>query len=131
MEDWVERLHQWGMQQRRRFCIVQDPLIRALAREKATSCNTHPDVLAQVDATDTGNKQKLSEKKADVILTRQKLQRDVGRFQAIKYFIDTKEETLPWAEVLFRDEEVDLDSQNADRMEYSCHLEEELTSMNE
>jgi hypothetical protein len=102
MEDWVERQHQWGMRQRRRFCNVQDPLVRALAREKATSCNTHPDVLAQVDATDTGNKQKLSEIKADVISTRRKLQRDVGR----------------WAEVLFRDGEVDSDSQNADRMEY-------------
>ena len=102
MEDWVERQHQWGMRQRRRFRNVQDPLVRALAREKATSCNTHPDVLAQVDTTDTGNKQKLSEIKADVILTRRKLQRDVGR----------------WAEVLFRDGEVDSDSQNADRMEY-------------
>ena len=79
----------------------------------------HPDVLAQVDATDMGNKQKLPEKKADVISIRQKLQRDVGRFQAIKYFIDTKERTLPWAEVLFHDGEVDLDSQNADRMENS------------
>jgi hypothetical protein len=102
MEDWVEHQHQWGMRQRRRFRNVQDPLVRALAREKATSCNTHPDVLAQVDTTDTGNKQKLSEIKADVILTRRKLQRDVGR----------------WAEVLFRDGEVDSDSQNADRMEY-------------
>ena len=107
MEDWVERLHQWGMQQRRRFCTVQDPLVRALAREKATSRNTHPDVLAQVDATDTGTKRKVSEKKADVISTRRKFQRDVGRLQAIKYFIDTKEETLPWAEVLFHDREVD------------------------
>ena len=66
MEDWVERLHQWGMQLRRRFRIVQDPLVRALAREKATSRNTHFDVLAQVDVMDMGKKQKLSEKKADV-----------------------------------------------------------------
>jgi len=50
------------------------------------------------------------------------------QFQAIKYFIDTKEETLPWVEVLFRNGEVDSDSQNADRMEYSCHLVKELTS---
>ena len=50
---------------------------------------------------------------------RRKLQRDVGRFQAIKYFIDTKEETLPWVEVLFSDGEVDSDSQNTDRMENS------------
>ena len=63
MEDWVERLHQWGMQQRRQFRTVQDPLVHALAREKATSCNTHPDVLAQVDATDTGNKQKCQRKR--------------------------------------------------------------------
>jgi hypothetical protein len=122
MEDWVERQHQWGMRQRMRFCTVQDPLVRALAREKATSRNTHPDVLAQVDATNTGNKRKLSEKKADVISMRRKLQRDVGQFQAIKYFIDTKEQTLPWAEVLFHDGEVDSDSQNADRMEYLWHL---------
>ena len=26
MEDWVERLHQWGMQQRRRFHTVRTPL---------------------------------------------------------------------------------------------------------
>ena len=49
MEDWVERQHQWGMQQRRRFRTVQDPLVRVLAREKATSCNTHLDVLAQME----------------------------------------------------------------------------------
>ncbi len=51
------------------------------------------------------------------------------QFQAIKYFIDTKEETLPWVEVLFRNGEVDSDSQNADRVEYSCHLVKELTSL--
>jgi len=28
MEDWVERLHQWGMQQRRQFRTVQNPLVR-------------------------------------------------------------------------------------------------------
>jgi hypothetical protein len=63
MEDWVKCQHQWGMQQRRRFCTMQDPLVRALAREKATSHYTHPDVLVQVDATDTGTKRKLSGKK--------------------------------------------------------------------
>jgi hypothetical protein len=47
MEDWVERLHQWGMQQRRRFCTRQDPLVCALAREKATSCNMHPNGLLE------------------------------------------------------------------------------------
>ena len=69
MEDWVERMHQWEMRQRRRFHTVQDPSICALARETASSCNMHPDLLAGVDATNEGNKQKLSERKADVLLT--------------------------------------------------------------
>jgi hypothetical protein len=63
MEDWVERLHQWGMQQRRPFCTVQNPLVRAVAREKAGFCNTHPDVLAQVETTDEENTRKISEKR--------------------------------------------------------------------
>ena len=52
MEDWVECLHLWEMQQRRRFCTVHNPLVCALVQEKEGSCKTHPDVLAQVDATD-------------------------------------------------------------------------------
>ena len=52
---------------------------------------------------------KSCQKKADVMSTRRKLQQNVGRFQAIKYFIDTKEQTLPWGEVLFCDGEVDSD----------------------
>ena len=63
MEDWVERQHQWGMRMRRRFRTVQDPLVRALAREKAASRNMHPGVLAQVESTDVGNKRNLSEKR--------------------------------------------------------------------
>jgi hypothetical protein len=59
MEDWVKHLHQWGMHQRRHFHTVQNPLICAVAREKAGSRNTHPDVFAQVEATNKGNKRKL------------------------------------------------------------------------
>ena len=65
MEDWVERQHQWGMRMRRRFRTVQDPLVCVLARKKAASRNMHPDVLAQVESTDVGNKPNLSEKKAN------------------------------------------------------------------
>ncbi len=84
MEDWVERLHQWGMQQHRRICTVQNPIICAVAREKAGSRNTHPDVLAQVEATDKGNKKEISEKKdVDILSIKQKWQRNEGRFKAI------------------------------------------------
>jgi hypothetical protein len=30
IEDWVKRLHHWGMQQRRCFCTVQNPLVCAV-----------------------------------------------------------------------------------------------------
>ena len=72
MEDWVERLHQWGIRLRRRFWTVQDPLVSAHAQEKASSCCNHPDVLAQVDAMDAGNKRKLSEKKDCLLSARRK-----------------------------------------------------------
>ncbi len=103
MEDWVKRLHQWGMQQRWRICTVQNPLVCAMAQEKAGSCNTHPDVLAQVEVTDAGNKQKLSETKVDILSTKQKRQLEEGQFKVIKYFDNVKEEKLTWAEIIFDD----------------------------
>jgi hypothetical protein len=132
MEDWVKWLHQWGMRERRRFCTVQDPLVRACAREKATSRNMHPNVLAQVDATNAGNKQKfLSDKKVDVLSTRRKWQSNVGWFEAIKYFDHTKEETLTWTEVLFHDGKVDSYGDNANIMKELCHGQKELLSDSE
>ena len=105
MEDWVERLHQWGMQQRRRFRTVQNPLVRAMAREKTSSRNTHPDVLAQIEATDEGNKRKLSEKnEVDILSIKQKMQREEGHIKALEYFEEfSKKEKLTWVEITFDD----------------------------
>jgi len=105
MEDWVERLHQWGMQQRRRFRTVQNPLVRAMAREKASSRNTHPDVIAQVEATDEGNKRKLLENnEVDILSIKRKMQREEGRIKALEYFEEfSKEEKLTWVEIIFND----------------------------
>jgi len=86
---------------RRRFRTVQDPLVHAHAREKASSRCNHHDVLAQVDETDAGNKRKLSEKKADLLSARRKKQRNEGRFQALDYFEHGKVERLTWAAVFF------------------------------
>ena len=113
MEDWVERLHQWGMRMRRRFRIVQDPLVRALAREKAASRNMHPDVLAQVELTDVGNRRNLSERKADPISIKRQKQCDEGWFHALECFGHAKEETLTCVTVLFIDRKVDLYDTNA------------------
>ena len=91
MEDWVERLHQTGMRMRQCVRTVQNPLVRALAREKADSRNAHPDVIANLEATNKRNKCKyVSEKKVDVIGTRRKRQRDMGRFKAMQYFEGTR-----------------------------------------
>jgi hypothetical protein len=123
MEDWVERLHQWEICMRRRFCTVQDPLVHAHVQEKATSRNMHPNVLAQVEATDAGNKRILSEKKADLISTKRKWQRDEGRFQVLKYFDHSKVERLTRAAILFHDGKVDsYRKNNRDAAEYLCHL---------
>ncbi len=124
MEDWVERLHQWGIWMRRRFRTVQDPLVRAHAREKATSRNMQPNVLAQVEAMDAGNKQKFSEKKADLLSSRQKWQRDEGRFQELEYFEHGEEERLTWAAVLFYDGKVNSYGGKGDAAQYLCHLRE-------
>jgi hypothetical protein len=43
--------------------MVQDPLVCAHMQEKASSQGNHPDVIAQVDVMDAGNKQKLLEKR--------------------------------------------------------------------
>jgi hypothetical protein len=106
MEDWVERLHQWGVQQRRRFRTVQNPLVRAMAQEKASYRNTHPDVLALVEATDEGNKRKLSENnEVDILSIKRKMQREEGRIKALEYFEEfSKEEKLTWVEIIFNDD---------------------------
>jgi hypothetical protein len=92
MEDWIERGHQTGMRMRQRFCTVQNPLVRARAQEEANSCSLHPDVIANLEATNKGNKRKyVSEKKFDVIGTRRKRQRDMGWFEAMQYFDGNKE----------------------------------------
>ena len=102
MEDWVERLHQTGMRMRQRFRTVQNPLVRALVREKADSCNAHPDVIANLEATNKRNKRKyVSEKKVDVIGTRRKRQRDMRHFEAMQYFEGNKDKTLMWSTLLF------------------------------
>jgi len=89
------------MQQRRHFHTVKKTLVHALVWEKAGSWNTHPDVFAQVDAIDTGSKQKLSEIKVEILSTKPKQQQEEGQFEAIRYFNNIKENKLTWSEALF------------------------------
>jgi hypothetical protein len=49
-------------------------------------------VLAQVDVMEEGNKQKISGKKVDILMTKQKRQLKEGRFKAIEYFAEIREQ---------------------------------------
>ncbi len=90
------------MRLRQRFRMVQNPLVRALVREKANSCNTHPDVIAHTDATNEGNKRNfVSEKEIDVVAMRRKRQRNMGGLEAIQYFDTNKDKRLTWSAPLF------------------------------
>ncbi len=129
MEDWVEQLHQTWMQMRQQFCTVQNPLVRALAREKANFCNAHPVVIANLEATNKRNKRKyVSETKVDVIGTRQKRQRDMGRFKAMQYFDGNKDKKLTWSVLLFSDNKGLMGGGKADSMDNACHCQKELSS---
>ena len=85
------------------LCTVQNPVIRALAREKANSQSSHPDVIAHTNATNAGNKRSFSVVKVDdAISTRQKRQRDMGRYEVMKYFDKEVNKKLTWL-VIFDD----------------------------
>ena len=62
---------------------------------------THPEVLAQMEATNKGNKRKMSETKVDILSTKQKCQRNEGWTRSMEYFENIKEEKLAWADILF------------------------------
>ncbi len=74
-----------------------------LAREKANSRNMHPDVIAQTDKINEGNKHNLVGSKADLVGTLRKKQRDVGWFEAMKYFKQDNAKRLTWSAPLFND----------------------------
>jgi hypothetical protein len=117
---------------RQRFLTVQNPLVRALAREKADFRNAHPVVIANVEATNKRNKRKfVSEKKVDVIGTRRKRQRDIGRFEAMQYFDGNKDTTLMWLALLFSNDEGPTGGGNTNSTENECHRQKELTCGNE
>ncbi len=98
MEDWVERLQQTGMHLRQQFRTIQSPVMHAHARERVSSHSTHPVVIAHTIATNAGNKHSFSRTKSDdMIAMSRKMQRDMGRFEEMKYFEqEGKMDKLTW-----------------------------------
>ena len=107
MEDWVEQLHKYGKRKRLRFHTVQNPIARAHAREKAHSRNMHPDVISQTNKINEGNKCNLTKSKTDLVITLQKKQRNFGRYEAMKYFIQDDVKRLSWSAPIFNDGKVE------------------------
>ena len=100
--------------------------MRATSREKVQSRNSHPDVIAKLEATNEGNKCKFiasSEKKDDLLLTKRKRQRDIGRCEAMKYSDENKDKIMTWSEMLFNNEKGLTGSGKVDATDDSCHLE--------
>ena len=81
----------------------------------------HPDVIAQTNKINDGNKRNLTETKTDLAGTLQKRQRDVGRYEAMKYFMQDDVKRLSWSAPVFNDGKVDsYDGAKADGG-YLCH----------
>jgi hypothetical protein len=87
-----------------------------------------PDVIAQTDKINEGSNRNLAEQKADLLVGMlQKRQRNVGRFEAMKYFKQDDNKRLTWSVPIFNDAKEG--ASNAYGIEHSCHLEKELSSM--
>ncbi len=104
---------------RQQFRTVGNPLVRVIAREETNSRNAHPDVIAHLEVTNKRNKRKfVSETKVDVIGTRRKRQRDMGRFEAMamQYFDRNKHKKLTWSALLFSDDKGPMGGGKAESM---------------
>jgi hypothetical protein len=67
-------MHQDGMRERQRFRTVQNPQIRAKAKEKVHVQDTNAGVISFTNATNAGDKRNLSETKVDTMMVIQKRQ---------------------------------------------------------
>ena len=113
VEDWVERLHQTGIHLRQRFRTVKNPIVRALARDKAHYRNMHPDVAARVDAINEASMGNYVEKNIDNVTSRRNKQRDEKRSEAIQCFEEIRDKTLTWMKLLVDDANGVGDSEGA------------------
>ncbi len=128
MEDWVERLHQTGMRLRQRFRTVQNLAIRTVAREKASSRSSHPNVIAHTEATNAGNKRSFSVVKIDdSISMRRKKQQDMGRYDAMVYFEKVaKMDKLTWLVLIFDDVKGGGAGNDCEGSALLCHLHKKV-----
>ncbi len=82
-------------------------------------------MIAHTDATNLGNKCSFSVAKVHVtILTHQKKQRDMGRYEAMQYFEkERKMNKLPWLVLIFDNVKGAEEGKECNGSAMSCHLE--------
>jgi len=82
---------------------------RSCARQReSTLANMHPDVISQTNKINEGNKCNLAESKTDLVgMHLRKKQRDFGRYEAMKYFMQDDVKRLSWSAPIFNDGKVD------------------------
>jgi hypothetical protein len=81
----------------------------------------HPDVISQTNKINEWNKCNLTESKTDLVITLQKKQRNFGRYEAMKYFIQDDVKRLSWSAPIFNDGKVESYDGAIRKAEYSCH----------
>ena len=74
---------------------------------KAHERNMHPGVISQTNKINKGNKRNLAESKTDLVGTLRKKQRDLGRYEAMKYFMQDDVKRLSWSAPICNDGKVD------------------------
>ena len=67
----------------------------------------HHNVISQTNKINEGNKRNLAESKTDLVRMLQKKQRDFGRYEAMKYFMQDDVKRLSWSAPILNDGKVD------------------------
>jgi len=65
-------------------------------------------VISQTNRINEGNKRNLADSKTDLVGMLQKKQRNFGRYEAMKYFMQDDVKRLSWSAPIFNDGKVDL-----------------------
>jgi hypothetical protein len=88
-------------------CRCRTPSLVHTPERKRNSRNMHPGVISQTNNINEGNKRNLAESKTDLVGMQQKKQRDFGRYEAMKYFMQDDVKRLSWSAPIFNDGKVD------------------------
>ena len=100
--------------------------MRATAHERASLRSSHPEVIAHTNATNAENKRSFSAstKRDDTLAMSRKKQRNVGRFEAMKYFEqEEKMDKFTWSVLIFDNLKGEGEGEECNSAASSHHLD--------